>query len=237
MKPVKPFHIYLALLAVIVVLGILIANPNWWVDPPKQDPHTIYETDTLYIPHSFGESEWARVQEMIEEGLKTKPSTITYYQPEYIDRVEEIEVIPDSLLILIDDLEDSLEVAWDFLATFPKQPKLLTLDLLKDSLSLGLLRIDGQTSKETYPIFLDRFTYSYDGSTFARTPVKSQKPVFNGDDIRLEAGYDWLGRRPYAAARYELEFRRLRFGASSILTVEQQPQLLLLTGVGLKLDK
>lgn len=232
---IKPFHVYLSLLGIIGILIFLFLNPKLWYTPEK--PYTEYTTDTIYSEKSFSEGELTRIKKLIEEGIKTNPSTITYYKPEYIDRVETIEVIPDSLLVLVDDLQDSLEIAWDYLAQFPKQPKLLSLDLVKDSISLGLLSINGKTKKETYPIFLDEFQYTYDGSSMSRSPNRVPKKVFKGDDFRVLAGYSLLGKYPYTGASYSIGVGKFSVGATSILTIQEQPQLLLLTGVSLKLDK
>ena len=170
---IKPFHVYLSLLGIIGILIFLFLNPKLWYTPEK--PYTEYTTDTIYSEKSFSEGELTRIKKLIEEGIKTNPSTITYYKPEYIDRVETIEVIPDSLLVLVDDLQDSLEIAWDYLAQFPKQPKLLSLDLVKDSISLDYYQSMGKPKKKPTQYSLMNSNIPMMGQVCLGLPTEFQK--------------------------------------------------------------
>ena len=104
----KPITILIGLqFLVIIILLYLFTNHPLVVDVPINNHH--YHTDTIWLSETFTDEVIPKLEEIIKSGKVAPASEITIYTPEYITTT--IEITPDSILLLVDELRDSLEIA------------------------------------------------------------------------------------------------------------------------------
>ena len=204
-------------LSLLVVIGILLCLRQ--CDKPVSntpDPYN-YKTDTEYVDKPF----------YIDKPypVKTPPREVVINTPAPPPERFEVEVVPDSLILLINDLRVQLNNA--FLYQYPNNPKLVQLDLSQDTMSLSILQVDGTVHTNDYPLFLQQFKYRWAEGSMTHTPVKlkQSKPKLDYRGLYAYGGYDVLRKLPQVGMIYELNFWKLSIGASSIVTIEKQPQL------------
>lgn len=113
-------------------------------------PDYSYKTDTVYLDRPFIPKEHI--------GEKTKPKTKTIYENEKSG----FKIYYRDSIITIRDTIDTSQVFYlspDFLKLYPNSPKLLNLELKKDSLHLTLMDSMAKVFTDYYPIDLLYFNY------------------------------------------------------------------------------
>jgi hypothetical protein len=192
-----------------ILLVLIILFIGWYVFLRKVEPikPTIsyqYHTDTLFIDTLYVPGK--------PYPIPTPPKTVKIY---VIDSValDSIKLALNEKEIIISGLKDSIAISVNYLKQFPSNPKLLTMDLKRDTLILGLLPISGQIQENAWPIDLNQFNYRWNfGSDLSRHPTQSpptgKKPFAN---YFVGGGVDILHTVPYLSGRIEKQWSSLRF--------------------------
>jgi len=171
-----------------------------------------YITDTIYADTTYLPSE--------PYPIPTPPKIVTIYE---IDSLAldllKLKLVQDSLHynIIIQGLETVIAIHENYIKQFPQNPKLIGLELQRDTLSLGLLNISGNIIKYEYPIFLNRFRYQWtlSGLSHETHLPPTLKSYFA--DYFVGGGVDVLWKSPYFSFRVEKEWTRIRlYGSTQI---------------------
>jgi len=200
------------------------------VDVPINNHH--YHTDTIWLSETFTDEVIPKLEEIIKSGKVAPASEITIYTPEYITTT--IEITPDSILLLVDELRDSLEIAKNYLLNFPNKPKLVALELTQNKLELTLLDISGSIKTNKYPLFLNKYDYIHTGSSLIYNKAGDPEPDLTGALYGV-SGYSLLAKNLYIGGRYQVNYKKIILEANTEMTLEDNPALFIKVGVLLRL--
>lgn len=164
----------------------------------------------------------------IEDLRNTPPKKVIKYKVK--DSISIIYQIPDSLVVYIEKLKDSIKIHKDYIRNYPRANKLITFELGKDNINLGLLSIDGNLTKQFYPLYLDQYNYIYEDNILKHFPKENKltlTPKRNIDftNLHLMFGYDFFIKDPYTSINYSLDMGRFRFNSELGLTINKSPSM------------
>lgn len=208
MKKIKSF---LEIILLTIIVGIVV----WYVFFNKPIPEVVYEytTDTIYdsIPYSVPEP----------YAVYTPPITLTEYM---IDSalLDSMELLLQDQYIIIAHLQDSIKVHANYLKLYPLNPKVLGIDMKKDTFEIGLLEIAGITRSYRWPIDLNFYSYRWnleDGFTRERLKPTLLSPTLKEPFANYFVGgnVDIFHRTPMITARAEKQLSSVRLYISTQL--------------------
>ena len=160
---------------VIILLSLLVYRSFKKEDPPSIVTETIYSSKPFILP----------------EPLKfvSNPKLIILY-----DKVKTTDSIPISKIELVHDTirlynNDSIynTLSKYYLSFFPKNPKLISLDLNSESLSMTTLNIDGSLKTEIHDLDLVKYKYRYLNNSFYSDFNK--RKLFNKQRLTYDLTY------------------------------------------------
>lgn len=145
-------------LSVILILTVLIGI-SLYRSFKKGDPPTTVVTETIYSSKPF----------ILPEPLKfiSNPKLIILYDKVEADSItiSKIELVHDTIRLYNNDsIYNTLSKY--YLSFFPKNPKLISLDLNSESLSMTTLNTDGSLKTEIHDLDLVKYKYRYLNNTF-----------------------------------------------------------------------
>lgn len=218
------------LLAIIGILLIIIWYSGCNNKPIPGKLEYKYKTDAIYGDQPFKPS--TNIKE------KTKPLILIEWKKVRVPY--KVEVIPDSLKLLIRNLEDSLAsiiIDKEFLTNFPKASKLINFDLFHDTLNITLMGIDGKTKSHIYPMDFHNYKYQwYDNELHHKeSKYKDKKDNAKFKQLYLDGGYDFFNQSPLLDMNYQINMGRLRLTASSGMYINSNPQLNAQLKMGIRL--
>ena len=194
----------LIIILIIIIIGLIIWD-SFIRKYPIPDPIINYEyvTDTLYKPEPYPIPE--------PYPVPTPPRTIIKYEVDSVT-LNYFKLTISKQNIYIASLLDTIAIHQNYIKQFPKNPKLLELSLIKDSLYLGLLQISGQAKKKNWPIDLNRFSYRWDyindlSRKITKLPPTEEKPFAQ---YFVGGGVDLLWHSPYISGKIEKDWARIR---------------------------
>lgn len=194
----------LLILAIGTVIGLIIWDIFFREDPiPPTLISYKYATDTVYIPAPYPIPEPYPVE--------TPPRIITYYKVDS-SAMDSLSFIISEMDLMIASLMDTIFIHEAYLKQFPKNPKLLAIDLRRDTMSMGLLNITGIPQEDKWPIDLSQFDYNWNyaaGLTRHPTlqpPTEERSPI----EYSVGGGVDFLHLSPYIGGRAEKDWTRIR---------------------------
>lgn len=202
----------------------------------ENKPMYTYKTDTIYVKDTYQKRYEALLNKMDKLGSQvTPPKTITYYQTLNPAGIV-IEKIPDSMLVLIDSLNQRIAISDKYIKNFPKNDKLINMGLLQDSFNITTIDIEGKTKTQEYPLYLDKFGYQwYDNELhhYSIKPKKEFKNVFN--QFYINGGYDFLYKTPTIGAEYFILLNRFKVGANANITLQRETKSNLWVSLGYRI--
>ena len=187
-----------------VITGLIIWDIFFRKHPePKPFIDYRYATDTVYLPSPYAVPE--------PYAVPTPPRIITYYEVDS-SVIDSLNLLLSEKDILIAGLLDTIRISESYLKQYPNNPKLLAIDLQRDTMSMGTLNITGIPQEDKWPIDLSQFDYRW---TFAaglsRHPVHSpptkERPTL---EYLVGGGVDFLYLSPYMGGRVEMNWTRIR---------------------------
>lgn len=189
-----------------------------------------YGTDTIYLQKPY----------LVPSPypIPVKPNIITYFKDNPTDA--KLKRINDSLQAVISK-RDTVYVKDKFLTLFPYNPKLLSLDLKKDSLHFTLLGIDALTTQYSYPVYLNDFTYRWDEKyKLTAKPIKHTEDYnryrFNAQ-LNAFGGYEILQGIPEIGIEARSNLSSFFIGAETSTTIQNKPELSIKGKVGFRLNQ
>ena len=194
-----------------------------------------YKTDTVYVNNGYKEKYDEIVKLYNKKSKVTPPKTVTIYKDSKPNDIV-IYKIPDSLSLQIATLKRRINIADNYIKNFPKNDKLIDFKLIKDSLNITTLNIDGITSKKEYPLYLDLYGYSWYDNELHNFKVKNNvinKNRFN--QMYLYTGYDLLKQSPALGLEYYLIINKFKVGANSMLLINKDSNFVLSINIGYRL--
>lgn len=195
--------LYLTIIGSILILliYILFGNTN-----PIPTIEYIYKTDTVYVDKPY--------EVPIPYEVPTPPKVIKIYRIDSTS-IDSLSMIIKDKDLLIFKLKDSILVSEFYLKQFPKNPKLLSLGLTKDSLDISLLNINGSINTFNWPINLTYFDYMWDyknNLTRSVHKVSNYGPNFN---YYIGAGWDITRTSPFITNQIEITNRKIKLFTST----------------------
>ncbi len=168
------------------------------VDDYQYKTDTLYK-DTLYLPGK-------------PYPVPTPPRTVKIYLTDS-SVIDSLKLLLQDQEVIIAGLEDTIALHEAYLKQFPENPKILNMDLSRDTLNFGLLFISGQIQERSWPIDLNRFNYRWSyASDLSRHPTHSppvqEKPFA---EYYAGGGFDFLWLSPYLNGRIEKNWARFQF--------------------------
>ena len=195
---------FLIIFSISTIIGLIVWDTKFRKHPtPPSVISYSYIPDTIYIPAPYPIPEPYPVE--------TPPRIITYYQVDST-AIDSMSLIISELDIMVMGLLDTISIHQNYFKQYPSNPKLLTIDLKKDSMSVGLLNITGIPQKDKWPIDLARFNYRWlnDGglsrSPTLQPPTKERSPL----EYFVGGGVDFLYLSPYVSGSIEKDWARIR---------------------------
>jgi hypothetical protein len=193
-----------------ILLLFLIIGLIWWFVFFKKDKPIepsisyVYITDTIYdsIPYSVPEP----------YPISTSPRTVTIYLIDSL-ALDSLTLLLSQQSILIAGLKDTIRIHEGYLKQYPYNPKLVAIDLRRDTMSMGLLNITGIPQEDRYPLDLGQFDYRWNyeaGLTRHPTqtpPIEEQQPFAY---YFVGGGVDLLYLSPYLSGKMEKDWARIR---------------------------
>lgn len=195
------------IISLITIIAGLIIWDSFIRKYPIPDPVIIidyqYDTDTI----------WRDTLYLIGDPypVPTPPRTIIRYEMDSV-ALNYFKLTISKQNIYIASLLDTISIHQNYIKQFPKNPKLLELSLIKDSLSLGLLQIFGRAEKKNWPINLNRFNYRWDYVNGLSRKITKLPPAEEKSFAQYFAGggVDLLWRSPYISGKIEKDYARIR---------------------------
>ena len=162
-----------------------------------------YITDTIKVPDPYPVPK--------PYPVPSKPKEVKVYEKDTA-AIDSLKVLLSEKDILINGLKYQIIISQDYLKQFPENPKLLELDLQWDSLSIGLLNIKGIPTKETFPLYLDRYKYKWTLSGLSKTdhlmPQIKPSPYYL---YSIGSGIDLWQRNIYLSGKVSYVKNRFTF--------------------------
>lgn len=224
---------------IFILIGLLILailfSFTWGFNMAKKRipyPEVIHKTDTVYIHEPY-------VPDILPKDT-IKPNTLTIWKVDSSQLNEyKLRIIQDSIRysIMIQGLRDSIMISEVFLKTYPRNPKLLGLQLYRDSMNLITMSIEGVTSTEKYNLFLQDYNYIWNNQGLGYTKTKYRDKRVKPFSHYLGVQYDFLDKEflPTYQIRFNFKKLELNLSASQELMFNENPQLRI--GINYKLNK
>lgn len=226
----------LVIITLVILLILSHCNRKPIIIP---DPYN-YITDTIYIGQEYVDKLEKEITELKKKNKvlrEAPPKTVKEYLAS--DPIEvEVEKVPDSIILLIKDLETRLAVSDKYLKNFPEAYKLINFNLNQDELSLGLLNIEGNIFENSYPLYLSLYDYAWFDNklhyyeTSRRTPTPSTSRL---SDLILYVDYQFLSQEPKLELEYSLNLRAFRLRFSTNYTLREIQPFEIQAGLGYRL--
>ena len=144
-----------------------------------------------------------------QQGPTIQPYTVKVYPSVTIPSTS--VVVNDSLIKVIDSLKNQVEVlSINFLKRFPDKPKLITGSFSRDTITLSLLRTDGNLYEDSYPVNFSKYTYQYGDKGLTKRRNK-----FKWKDLLTTNVYGGLG---YSIQNSEFLYLKTNYDISSFNT-------------------
>jgi hypothetical protein len=151
-------NILIVLLIAIIVYLFFFRKPESILIP---DIH--YKTDTFRIKEPYPVP--------VPYPVSVDPKTVIIHVKDTA-AIDSLTLLLSEKDILIQGLHSTITVSQDFLKQFPKNPKLIELNLSKDTLGVSTLGLDGIPSRSNYPIYLSEFAYRWTNQGLTKSTVK-----------------------------------------------------------------
>ena len=191
-----------------------------------------YKTDTLKVEVPY--------EVEVEVEKVTPPKLVIKWKDRPVPY--EVQVVPDSLKLLIKNLEDSLQsvlIDKKFLTNFPKASKLINFDLKFDTLNITTLDIAGETESNIYPMDFDNYKYQWYDNALHHEDFKKKKPKdkTKWKQLYMDGGYDFIQQSPLLGINYNVKFSRVRVSAGTTMHLQPVPIITGTAKVGFRLLK
>jgi hypothetical protein len=170
--------------------------------------HTEYITDTfrLRIPYPIP----------IPYHSTINPVTVKIYLKDSL-AIDSLELLLKEKDILIQGLHSQIIISQDFLKQYPRNPKLIELNLKSDSLSLSMLGIDGIPMGYSYPIYLSDYKYKWTLNNLSYTKTNDNNTIKNPLQFWIGSGFNFIYPTPYLNFAIEKNWARIRiYGETNI---------------------
>lgn len=200
---------------IIVLLSLILIGLVIWDRFFRERPSPIvinydYITDTIIdsIPY----------QVPIPYPVPTPPSTIVIHISDSL-AIDSLSLIIKGKEILIARLRDTLAIQQNFLKQYPNNPKLLSMNLTRDSLVFGLLPITAQIEEYHWPIDLNRFNYSWSLPLGLHRQSTSLPPTEKKPFAKyfVGGGVNFVSSSLYLSGKMEKDWSRIRlYGETQI---------------------
>ena len=166
----------------------------------KTIPLHHYHTDTLRIPDPYPVP--------VPYFDSVPPRILKIYEKDSL-AIDSLKLLLSEKDIIIQGLYSQITISQDFLKQFPKNPKLLELNISSDSLSISTLQISGIPYKYDYPIYLSDFNYKWalDGLTKTKTNNKEVKQKLF--QYFVDGGFSFFHKSPYVGFTIEKDWARV----------------------------
>ena len=188
-----------------IVIFLLIAIIVWLFFFRKPDtvyiPDTQYITDTIWIDKPYPVP--------VPYEVQLPPKTVEIYLKDQ-KAIDSLKVILSEKDIILQGLYSYISISQDYLKQFPKNPKLIELNLSADSLSLSTLSITGITQSATFPISLQAFKYKWTIEGLGRFPVKPPPAPKTPIGLFAGGGFNFLYTSPTLDFTAEKDWARIR---------------------------
>lgn len=213
-------EISLSILVIILLSLLMIERCN----PEPVLTNTVHENFYRYEPDTITSKKYYALLEAYNN--KTPPKEIIkWLKPEPIN--SQIEVVPDSLILYIKDLEYRLAIAKGYIDNYPEADKLINFELNKKNLSITTLDIKSNMETKNYPLNFDYFKYRWSGNELTHEEIEYKKPKdktkFN--QLYFNIGNDFISKEPKIDLDYSIIYKRLKLNSDIGLILKQEPML------------
>lgn len=220
----KSTRFYLGVIGILVLI-IMLKDCSGKGGKIKEDPHTLYKTDT--IVHKKHYRTLVERIKGLEEELRNTPPRVINIHPNPDPKTITIEKIPDSILVYIEDLEQRIAISDKYLKNYPFSDKLIDFRLTKDHFGLSTLGIDGLTRERKYPLDLGRYDYYWDNNSLNHKEKDESSFEFGSlRNLYINGGYDFFQGVPSLGLDYSFKFNRFKV-STDIYTLFHKPGALL----------
>jgi len=165
-----------------------------------------YKTDTIYVDRPY--------EVPVPYEVPTPPKVVKVYLVDSTS-IDSLSMIIKDKDLIIFKLRDSILISEYYFKQFPKNPKLLSLGLSKDSLNISLLNIGGNVNSFNWPINLTYFDYRWDyenNLTRSVHKVSNYGPSFN---YYIGMGLDIPRTSPFITNQLEITNRKIKVFTSA----------------------
>jgi len=148
--------------------------------------------------------------------VPTPPKIVVIYDSLKLDSMQ---LVLSEKNIIILGLKEQIAIHQNFLKQFPNNPKLLSLDLNRDTIGISLLQISGQIHEARWPMDFNRFNYRWDFNSGLTRIVTKPPPIEKRliPDYFVGGGVDLLWLSPYLSGRAEISWNKLRLHGTTEL--------------------
>lgn len=190
-------------LLTITIIGLIVWDSTFRKDKePLSSISYEYTTDTVFIDKPYAVPE--------PYAVSTPPRILIRYKMDS-SLLDSLKLVISDRNIIITGLQDSITISKNYLKQFPENPKLIALQLKRDTLSLGLLGIDGLVNESIWPIDLNIYEYRWDYlSDLSRHGIKPPPTETPSLDYYVGGGYDFVGGSPYISGKISKDWSRIR---------------------------
>ena len=202
---------YIVIIGVLVLILILKGCGN--KDNKVGDIYN-YTTDTTYTNKKY-QTLFDKINGLEEKVTKTPPKQINIYDTPDSKEVI-VEKIPDSILVYIKGLKDSLRIALSdkYIKNYPLSNKLIDFKLTHDEFNITTLTTSGIIKEEKTPLLLNKFNYYWNENNLYREERDrqySERDPNTWNQLYINGGYDLFHRAPKVGLDYSLKLGRFRF--------------------------
>jgi len=216
-------------LSAILVIGIIIYLIFGYKPKPPKPSDNDYITDTVYIKIPYEVPK--------PYPVPTKPKEVKIFTVDST-ALDSLKLILQGKDILIEGLSEEIKISQYYLKQFPKNPKLLSLSLSRDSLNLSLLNITGIPQETSWPVHLNENTYLWDNDNgLTSKPFKEPKvkEPFTMDYF-IGGGFNVLYPSPYISGTISHDWARIRLYGTTELGLLRKESSSIKFGVDYRLN-
>ena len=224
---------FFVLLISILVSVIMFKSCNTEPQLVSTDIRYKYKTDTVYKDRPYTDT----YQKLItnKPSKVTPPKIVTLYKT--VTEHDTLYLERDTIRSVNKNSGTITSISNKYIQNYPKAEKLLYFNLIKDSLKLTTLNIEGLIVSKDYPLYLDRYGYKYYDNELHHYKVNNitEKLKNKFNQLYITAGYELIDNQPTLGLEYSISINKLKAGINPNIIFGSNSDVNLNVNVGYRL--
>lgn len=218
-----------------LIYTFVIKKDNTVIQKPITPPR--YKTEEVIEAREYPDPDSLHTN----PGKKVNPITVIKWLPSKPTAVDSMAIINNYIALYLKGKDTpTQDVNINFITQYPNAVKLLTMDILKDSLQITTFNKEAEVKTEIYPLYLDSYNYHYVGTTLSSTEVGEKRVprerlIWN--KFYGNVGYDTYNKSALLGLEWNLTPGRVKFDVNADVLLRSENRVNINAKVGYRLFK